>query len=336
MSPESEAARRRGPDLVILDELQELYLPVPFDHHGHAEMADMIEGCTVCHHRPTEGAAYPPCKRCHETAPETEDVRKPSLKGAYHRQCVSCHREWSGETQCAACHPAKIGSDPEAATADGLLGQMHRPIPRPHTTIYEAKSPAEAGNRAIFRHKEHVDRFGLKCAHCHREDTCSRCHKDREADEGGKRAPAERHTPCSRCHDVQDDARCSHCHWEEGEAKPKPFEHSATGWALDRYHIVLPCRTCHKDVPYRKLDRDCLSCHSGWSPSSFDHSVTGQMLDDKHEDLDCAACHVGRVFAGPPKCDECHSAEEGIAFPEEHPGRVVIPSHREGEEPPGR
>jgi hypothetical protein len=332
---EKEPGRRRGPDFVILDKLQALYLPVPFDHRGHAEMADMIDGCAMCHHHTPKGAAHPTCESCHETSPKQADIRKPSLKAAYHRQCMSCHREWSGTTHCTACHPPRVGQDQDASTAEGLLGKMHPPVSMPHTEIYESRSKPSPGTKIIFRHKEHIDRFGLKCAHCHREDTCSRCHGEREGDEQSERTLTEHHAPCSRCHDVESKAACDHCHWKEGEAKPKPFEHAATGWALNRHHVKLACRTCHKEVPFRKLDRDCNACHSDWSPSSFDHAVTGQVLDKDHEEANCADCHAERKFDRPPRCNECHEEDEGVAFPEKRPGRVVIPSHRENDRSSG-
>jgi len=326
-----EPERRRGPDLVILNRLEELYLSVPFDHRSHADMADMMDGCAMCHHHTPEGAAHPACDTCHDTSPKGDDIRNPNLKAAFHRQCMSCHREWSGTTHCTACHPPRVGQEQDASTVEGILGTTHPPIPMPHTGIYESGSKASPGTKIIFRHKEHIDRFGLKCAHCHRENSCSRCHGERDEDEQSERAPAEHHARCSRCHDVENKAVCSECHWKEGEAKPKPFEHASTGWALDEHHVTLACRTCHKDVPFRKLDRDCNACHSDWSASSFDHAVTGQALDKDHEGADCANCHAARKFDRPPRCDECHEAGEGVVFPEKRPGRMVIPSHRESD-----
>ena len=318
-----ELSQKRVPDLVIMDELEELYLPVPFDHRGHAEMAEMIEGCAVCHHHTPEGAALPACKSCHETSPKREDIRKPSLKAAYHRQCMGCHRDWSGATRCAACHPPKIGQEQGESTVEGLLSKMHPPIPAPDTEIYQLRSDPSPGTRVIFRHKEHIDRFGLKCAHCHQEDTCSRCHSEREEDGQSEKTLAEHHAPCSRCHDVQNKDACDHCHWKEGEPRPEPFVHASTGWPLNRNHAVLACRTCHEDVPFRKLDRDCDTCHSDWSPSSFDHAVTGQVLDENHAEAGCADCHADRKFSQAPRCDECHDEEEGIVFPGKRPGPIA-------------
>ena len=35
---------KTGPGVIILNELENLYLPVPFDHGGHAEMTMMTDG----------------------------------------------------------------------------------------------------------------------------------------------------------------------------------------------------------------------------------------------------------------------------------------------------
>ena len=328
-----ELARKRGPDVVMLDELEDLYLPVPFDHRGHARMTQMTDGCAVCHHYTPEGAAHPACKNCHEASTKREDLeqssledmRKPSLKAAYHRQCMSCHREWSGETRCAICHPPKAGAT-KAPTVGSILAEMHPPIPEPHTEVYQPKSKPAPGTKIIFRHKEHVDRFGLKCAECHREENCSRCHEKGKKHEQRTRTLAEHHKPCSTCHDVGNKDACDHCHWKEGEAKPKPFDHADIGWPLSKHHVKLECRTCHETIPFRRLDRNCNTCHSDWEPDTFHHAVTGQVLDGNHEEIACADCHADRKFDAKPKCDECHEADEGIAFPARRPGPVVLPS----------
>src|SRR6187455_502643 len=80
-SPTSQA-QPRGPQVVVLRELANLYQPVPFNHASHAQMAEMWDGCTTCHHRnPTTtqpskavvvdksdqngSADFPACKSCH-------------------------------------------------------------------------------------------------------------------------------------------------------------------------------------------------------------------------------------------------------------------------------
>ncbi len=325
----AEAFKKRVPDLVILNELEELYLPVPFDHKGHADMAEMTRGCTVCHHFTPEGAEHPECKSCHEVSPVREDMRKPSLKAAYHRQCLACHREWSHETACEVCHPPKAGRGREFGmtgipTKDDIMGRMHPPIPEPEIKTYQTKYKYVAGTNVTFRHKEHIHRFGFSCAECHHEDNCMRCHEDQaKAEEVKVKTLEEHHDPCAHCHDMESPERCDHCHWLEGEPEPPSFDHITTGWPLSPYHEDKSCRVCHEEVRFVKLDRECNACHSAWSPDTFDHAVTGQQLDEAHVEIDCEDCHVDRKFDRPPSCEECHDEEEGIVFPVKRPGPVA-------------
>jgi len=335
---EREFAGKLGPDLVILDELEDLYLPVPFDHRGHAEMSRMARGCSACHHYTPEGAEHPACKTCHEVAPSRENIRKPGLKGAYHRQCLNCHREWSHETNCVVCHQPKAGTTPsELAVAtpsnDDIMGQMHPPVPEPDTEIYSVYS-GTSGSRVIFRHKEHIHRFGLRCVECHHEDSCDRCHEVGRRHEQRTVSIEQHHAPCNQCHtaDVREPGgKCERCHWKAGQSAPAPFEHIQTGWALGNHHSKLNCRSCHVTVPFTRLDRTCNACHSGWDSSNFDHAVTGQMLDSTHVDADCDSCHTERRFDAPPVCDGCHDEDEGIAFPQRKPGPRTVPATPVGE-----
>jgi hypothetical protein len=304
--------------------------PVPFDHTGHAEWAEIAGGCTVCHHYTPEGAAHPACRSCHEVSFRHEDIRKPGLKGAYHRQCLGCHREWSHETKCDVCHLLRIGERSEqqatsAASKDDVMGKIHPPIPEPELEVYQTKHLAREGTKVVFRHKEHTHRFGFKCAECHRGDSCQRCHEEGKQHEQRVRTLEEHHNPCTDCHDTETPGKCTHCHWEEGQPKPKPFDHASTGWPLSRYHLKNNCRACHKvGVKFVKLDRDCFSCHEGWTPETFDHKLTGQILNETHVEFDCEDCHIDSEFDVPPRCDECHDAdEEGISFPTRRPGPTV-------------
>ncbi len=320
-----EEAQKRSPNVVILNQLEDLYLPVPFDHKGHAEMAEMTQGCVVCHHFTPEGTPHPACRSCHEVSPMRADMRKPSLKAAYHRQCLSCHREWSHETACEVCHPPKAGRGGRSLVTtrpskDDIVGTMHPPIPEPDVEIYQTKHKHRAGTKVIFRHKEHVHRFGFKCVECHREDNCLRCHEEGKKHAQRVKTLEEHHNPCAHCHDMESPERCGHCHWEEGTPEPPRFDHANTRWPLGRYHEDKSCRACHTAVRFVKLDRDCNTCHSGWEPGTFDHVVTGQRLNETHAEISCEDCHVDRKFDSPPRCDECHDEEEGIVFPAKRPG----------------
>jgi len=317
-----EFSARRGPSLVILDDLEDLYLPVPFDHKGHAGMAQMTDGCSVCHHYTPEGLEHPECKTCHEVAPLQVDIRKPGLKGAYHRQCMSCHREWSGETTCGACHQPKTGTKKggnvqSTPTKDDLIGRMHPPIPEPDLEIYRTPWEGDGSTCVFFRHKAHIHDYALRCADCHHEDNCTRCHEEGKEHSQRARTLDEHHKPCMDCHA---NSPCDACHIEEGKPAPPPFDHARTGWPLSRYHSKTSCRACHRNTPYGRQDANCNSCHSNWTPANFDHVVTGQRLDKNHAALDCDACHKDRRFDRPPTCDTCHEEGEGVTFPAKKPG----------------
>jgi hypothetical protein len=197
------ALAQPAPDVVMLDELVAVYEPVPFDHRTHAAMAEMWQGCETCHHRtPTVATAaasqpaglvsraktqanaanMPACKECHDVANQSADIRMPNLKGAYHRQCLNCHREWANENGCSACHreqkkgkahDSRDPAPPPPPTVDDIVGRMHPPIPEPETRVYQARFTPAVGSSVLFRHKEHTARYGLKCSSCHHRDNCS-------------------------------------------------------------------------------------------------------------------------------------------------------------------
>ena len=50
------------PDVLVMDILSEIYVPVVFSHKYHAEMADMSGGCDVCHH---QNGTIDKCQPCH-------------------------------------------------------------------------------------------------------------------------------------------------------------------------------------------------------------------------------------------------------------------------------
>ncbi len=122
-----------GPATIILDSIAEYYEPVNFDHASHIEFAE--NDCAKCHHHtigtPSTGTGncnlchkyeastkIVACRGCHLSDPYSEEGKKirkergevyhkdkPSLKGAYHQFCISCHEEVDGPYTCDGCHP---------------------------------------------------------------------------------------------------------------------------------------------------------------------------------------------------------------------------------------
>ena len=315
-----------GPDVIILKELSEkegLYDPVPFDHKAHAHMAETQKGCVTCHHRSPDEAVikasgdghglvndgkgqadaskHPSCKTCHEV--KRNDIRVPGLKGAYHQQCLNCHKDWTGENKCVACH-APRGTSNKQPTVQEVLGRMHQPVQMPEIKLFQAHfKPADGGN-ILFRHKQHAEKFGLRCVTCHQEaDSCARCHEpeaERKKRETARKVGLDRswgevHKQCSSCHQ-REQKRCNHCHYKDDQPPPPPFEHAKTGQLLDDAHAALKCADCHGS----RTDR--------------------------------VVAHV--PVKQTPTCGgaSCHVNEPAIAFPQHKPGPVV-PIKPEPEKP---
>ncbi len=118
------------PDQVSLDTMSKLFEGVEFDHAMHT---DLGEDCSACHHHTTgTGTLDERCISCHADSREVEVVacsschvsdpfsaehinRKamdvyqfhvdtPGLKAAYHWNCVDCHENMGGPTECQDCH----------------------------------------------------------------------------------------------------------------------------------------------------------------------------------------------------------------------------------------
>ena len=297
-----------GPEIVIIDQLADLYRPVIFAHRLHADMSNMTGGCENCHHYSEQSGVIPPCRECHDATKGPVSLNQPALKGAYHRQCMNCHRDWSHESACGFCHE-QVHEGIGAAVPDttDIVGIPHPKIEAVPTYTYE--TDYDQGALVTFHHNDHVDMFGLKCVDCHRGDSCSRCH-----DEGKAQAQRLNHlTTCCACHGERN---CSFCHTED----PKPmFEHTRTaGWALDPHHIDVACNTCHgSPQDFRTPSDQCTSCHIHWEVGAFDHKVTGLSLSEDHLDLDCIDCHLEMDFNTRPNCEDCHDEP---MLPEKLPG----------------
>ncbi|MCY2924355.1 MAG: cytochrome c3 family protein, partial [Planctomycetota bacterium] len=260
-----------GPAIVVLGALEKDFDAVPFDHLAHAKMAQMGDGCVSCHHKPphpdaagqplpvphhpatapaNQAAAdtIPACKSCHAVTEADTNIRVPNLKGAYHRQCLNCHRDWMGGKSCLVCHKARGAQGANAAPTSGdVLSRMHPPIPEPDTKTYNQMRfmPAD-GSNVLFRHKAHSEGFGIQCATCHRRNACATCHSPKPADAAPRplhpgKSWAESHDPCVSCHQKD---RCRHCHYKDDQPPPGACDHASPGQGLDKAHEKLPCRSC--------------------------------------------------------------------------------------------
>ncbi|MCX6133846.1 MAG: cytochrome c3 family protein [Ignavibacteriales bacterium] len=304
-----------GPVDITLNRVEggpDVYEPVKFAHRAHAKMADMSGGCAQCHHYNLTGAVLA-CRTCHAVGAQSKnaDLSKPGLKGAYHRQCVNCHRESGVDTKCdGLCHHAKSSTRLNRPAITEAKENVK--VVRPDRLVYETSNVN--AKTVTFFHNDHADRFGLACSSCHANEPCSKCHKP-----GGAAAkPIEHlrggHDRCSACHSVTEN--CGTCHDKQPIAR---FDHARkTRFDLGRFHSALACTRCHKEQgKYKNLSVTCTACHAGWKPGSFDHAFTGIKLSEAHASLDCETCHLESNFAQKPACNACHDDK---SYPAALPG----------------
>ncbi len=309
VAPKGDSA----PDVVIMNQLTDIYVPVVFPHGLHANMENMGGGCVVCHHHGESGKIVS-CRHCHSAETTADNLRQPGLKGAYHRQCLACHREWGHNTDCQLCHAKRTPGqpDPKIDPTD-ITGRLHPNVSIPDKRIYPTPGLPD-GVMVTFQHKEHVDLFGKRCVDCHRKENCSRCH---DTVAPPKHIRQNTHEDCVGCHDVAAD--CTKCHMN-GELPP--FDHARRSkFALKPYHQGLACQKCHKDNGiFTGNKTDCASCHAAdWFPSSFDHAKTGLTLNEAHKDTDCLGCHPNGL-GKEPDCSVCHDDKK---FPKDVPGTLA-------------
>ena len=290
-----------GPDVVILNELEDLYVPVRFDHHTHAVMAGMSGGCATCHHFTPPDSNHPACKDCHPVEVVHEDLAQPGLKGAYHRACLHCHQEWDRDTACEVCHEKKSGGALHGTATTVCDHSHYAPLKLEELVVF---TPDDATVGSVpFHHRRHSQLYERDCTECHLRQSCSRCHVQGGEEPHPMRSAeqASLHDTCLRCHDREP---CGACH---GRKATDLFDHADTGWPLKSYHASLACPACHgHGGALRRPDRRCENCHAGgWPAATFRHQVTGVALDAVHGEAGCDACHT----EGPgsrPRCDGCH------------------------------
>jgi len=287
----------------------------------------MSGGCAGCHHYNTAGPILP-CTDCHSVERKREDLSKPDLQAAYHRQCINCHKEWSHSTNCTSCH-LEGGIDLTKKVSDKFKGKTHPKVKEPEKLIYETKY--NKGKIVTFFHNEHTTLFGADCIRCHQKENCTRCHDIKNVQTISSDIPVkitklgpQHHQPCFKCH-ANDE--CSNCHLDKPSG---PFNHKiSTGWALNRFHEKLECAKCHVEHPdkvgrsnnkFIKLNNNCVSCHENFVAGAFNHSVTGLKLDETHTDFDCGDCHTENNFVNKPDCSSCHDDK---SYPKDRPGSIV-------------
>jgi len=102
----ASAPQTAVPEILTIEILSNLYESVVFTHNDHTSYAD---NCETCHHHSAPGVTAS-CSKCHSSVPRAQATDKTliGLKGAYHKQCMGCHKEMgSGPVGCTDCHAKK-------------------------------------------------------------------------------------------------------------------------------------------------------------------------------------------------------------------------------------
>lgn len=114
-----------APTKVVIDSLAKEYQPHLFAHRRHvASLVDRIKDdqlaaafhyqpevmCATCHHNSPLSMTPPKCGSCHTETIDPENPGRPTLKAAYHLNCIGCHKAMNvyrpEATNCVACHKA--------------------------------------------------------------------------------------------------------------------------------------------------------------------------------------------------------------------------------------
>ena len=114
------------PDRVSIDILMETYEAVDLPHgkiireldrriqnSGLAKTfhPDPLTMCAGCHHHSPASLKPPKCASCHSPHQPGKGDGRPALMGAYHNQCMGCHRQMEilkpQATACIECHPKR-------------------------------------------------------------------------------------------------------------------------------------------------------------------------------------------------------------------------------------
>lgn len=130
---------------------------------------------------------------------------------------------------------------------------------------------------------------------------------------------------------------CRLCHNDQGavvETGVAPFDHAATGFALEGRHALVACRDCHRQPQFSHIGTHCADCHQdahkgrlgpdcgqchtpdGWverTQAQKAHDTTSLPLVGAHARVDCDACHAGarggEYLGTPTDCLTCHQAD---------------------------
>ncbi len=232
---------------------------------AHGPHIDAELACSTCHAEPDKphgglpkNALKPFCMDCH------------GKQSAELNACSVCHNELSTETVPQYRQGQRIAHDQpmiwervhgQEARVNAAYCALCHDEQESCDTCHSQQAPQD--HTLSWRRKTH----GLlsswdrnRCAACHEDDFCIKCHQHSEpaSHRAGWGAPLNRH--CTNCHYPPENNNCTVCHEEIRHESAGPSPHSAA--------IFPP---------------DCARCHPGGLPQLAPHT--------RNSTVHCSVCH---------------------------------------------
>jgi hypothetical protein len=211
------------PDTVVIKVLEDQYERVKFPHRKHVHMLETTFDCTECHHFAPPTPKRLACKDCHNPYEYRENIEQIGLKAAYHRRCLTCHVEWSQNTNCELCHASK---DKELAKKLAELIPKFKDSKEPEKIVYITRM--FTGPYVTFSHTDHTKKKNVYCADCHQKWECVSCHYQTEEPPVNVALVKGMgvHGPCRLCHatigqDAAGNDVCVKCHSKQEKQQVK-------------------------------------------------------------------------------------------------------------------
>ncbi|MFH0908071.1 MAG: DUF6079 family protein [bacterium] len=235
---------------------------------GSAKFKGLSHDCADCHQDPHRGQFDRNCTKCHPS-PAAWTVGSPQFEHDRDTKFILLGKH--ATVRCILCHkPQAEGGPLSSARFKGLETTCEKCHAVQHPQRYGATCTAchapDAWPRKqpVFDHKRDF-RFELIGKHLAAQ--CSACHNDTVM--GAVDRSRRPEYTCLTCHQKNDPhqgalgAICSKCHSTMGwKGEELLFDHtSMSRFPLNRDHVNLDCKKCHKDNRWKPLDPACASCH---------------------------------------------------------------------------
>lgn len=199
-------------------------------------------------------------------------------------QCRECHEPWKGPLteKCIGCH---IKTEPKVD-------------PVSHGRECRSCHPEHRGRNVSVSSFDHSS-VNYKVTGSHADLNCRECHATNYLDDPTPTCEACHLEKMSRGFDLKKHksvfgSNCLGCH-RGGKEDLRDFEHTKTGYPIDKHHYLLKCQDCHLKGFARPPTCDTSGCH-GRGKMYGEHVEHGVYDYDVRSCLDCHGTREGKRF----------------------------------------